>query len=138
MQDASVLFRILDANCNRLREALRVVEEYFRFILNRETPSGMLKEVRHTLVEMEQIIGQDRMRAARNTADDCFASETRPEELRRDGPLSLCVANFKRAQEAARVLEEYTKLTDAHGASERAKRIRFSLYDLEQRYLSEK
>jgi thiamine-phosphate pyrophosphorylase len=43
--------------------------------------------------------------------------------------------NFKRAQEAARVIEEYAKISPAAHVSEKAKTIRFSLYDLEKRYM---
>lgn len=130
------IFRILDANCNRLREALRVIEEYYRFAVNEESAAITLKEERHRLISIEDAVGRHRLLAARNTGDDCFASENRPEELRRDGLASLLAANFKRAQEAARVLEEYGKLTNASAVSETAKRIRFSLYDLEQRQLA--
>ena len=40
--------RILDANANRAREALRVLEDYARFVLNDPTLSADLKSIRHT------------------------------------------------------------------------------------------
>jgi len=130
------LLRILDANCNRLREALRVLEEYFRFVVEKEECSVTLKQLRHEIIAVEAGIGVERLLASRNTADDCFASQTRPEELERDGLATLLAANFKRAQEAARVIEEYAKLIEARDASARAKKIRFSVYDLEQQQVS--
>jgi thiamine-phosphate pyrophosphorylase len=43
--------------------------------------------------------------------------------------------NFKRAQEAARVIEEYAKISPAVHLSEKAKAVRFTLYDLEKRFM---
>ncbi|MHC4286883.1 MAG: thiamine phosphate synthase, partial [Planctomycetota bacterium] len=39
-----VLYRIIDANFNRGREALRVMEEYCRFGLNNPTLSAQAKQ----------------------------------------------------------------------------------------------
>jgi thiamine-phosphate pyrophosphorylase len=50
-------------------------------------------------------------------------------------PEHVLSGNFKRAQEAARVIEEYAKISPAAHVSEKAKTIRFSLYDLEKRYM---
>lgn len=128
------IYRVLDANCNRLREALRIIEEYFRFIVNREDASIELKQLRHQLVEVEQTLGADALLRHRDTGSDCFSDGNRPEEMSRQTITDLLRANFKRAQEAARVLEEFTKLTPAPGTSEIAKRIRFSLYQMEQHH----
>jgi hypothetical protein len=128
------IYRVLDANCNRLREALRVIEEYFRFIINREDAAIELKKLRHELVAIEERLGRERLLENRDTATDCFVDLNRPEEMQRIGTDGLLKANFKRAQEAARVIEEYAKLTDGADASENAKSIRFSLYRIEQQY----
>ena len=47
--DGRVL-RLLDANANRAREALRVVEDYARFVLNSDEICGQIKALRHELV----------------------------------------------------------------------------------------
>ena len=47
--DSTDLFRILDANLNRTREALRVVEEYARFVLDSSALSETAKAMRHAL-----------------------------------------------------------------------------------------
>ena len=41
--------RIIDANFNRSREALRVMEEYARFVLDDGVATGQLKSLRHEL-----------------------------------------------------------------------------------------
>lgn len=52
MSDAdSSIRRILDANVNRAREALRVMEEYARFVLDDALLTQAIKEARHELVE---------------------------------------------------------------------------------------
>jgi thiamine-phosphate pyrophosphorylase len=46
----------------------------------------------------------------------------------------IVTASFKRAQEAARVIEEYTKITDTPHLSDIAKHLRFSLYSIEKEW----
>ena len=131
------VFRILDANLNRLREALRVIEDYFRFSASLETIAVQLKQLRHSLEEIEREIGPGRLLAHRDTGADPFANVNRPEEMGRASPKQIVSGNFKRAQEACRVIEEYTKITEKPFLSERAKTLRFSLYAIEKQYSME-
>ncbi len=134
----SLIYRVLDANLNRLREALRVIEEYYRFIDDRPDTCASLKALRHRLIAIETTIGRDRLLANRDSENDCFAGENRPEELDRSGLDALLAANFKRSQEASRVIEEYAKMLDTPGGpelSEAAKKLRFSLYTSEKELL---
>ena len=70
-----------------------------------------------------------RLVAARDSAGDSGRRLAEPE--RRDAR-GLVVANFRRAQEALRVLEEYGRVL-APGASADFKAARYQLYDLEKR-----
>lgn len=135
MMDKKQIYRVLDANCNRLREAFRIVEEYFRLMQNDEANSISLKQMRHSLIGLEQALGQKALLEARDTENDCFAKTNRPEEMVRQNEQDIVIAGFKRGQEAARVIEEYIKVTDAASWSEEAKKIRFSLYSLEKQLL---
>jgi thiamine-phosphate pyrophosphorylase len=130
--ETNAIFRVLDANLNRLREALRVIEEYFRFIASQPPVAKQLKKLRHDLEELEQGFGAERLLAGRDTGSDPFANLNRPEEMDRATVLGVVAANFKRAQEAARVIEEYAKITDVPFLSEKAKTMRFSLYTVEK------
>ena len=133
------IFRILDANFNRLREALRVVEEYYRFIREDEEICVKLKAMRHSLADMEKTVGQTSLLDSRDTESDCFASTSRPEEMGRADAETILRANFKRAQEACRVIEEYAKLSaETEPVSRCAKETRFSLYAMEKGALSAK
>jgi thiamine-phosphate pyrophosphorylase len=126
------VFRVIDANLNRLREALRVIEEYFRFIAPQEQAAARLKLLRHDLEELERGFGRERLLNGRDTETDMFANVNRPEEMGRSTAASVAAASFKRAQEAARVIEEYSKVTDTAHISEQAKAIRFALYAVEK------
>ena len=132
------VYRVLDANLNRLREALRVIEEFFRFINVQPAIAGRLKVLRHRLVAIEAMLGQHELLANRDSETDCFARENRPEELERGGMETLLAANFRRGQEACRVIEEYAKMIAGKGPdlSESAKTVRFDLYTLEKEVLS--
>ena len=136
-----LVYRVLDANLNRLREALRVIEEYYRFIDDRPEACAGLKALRHGLIEIETIAGRGELLANRDSENDCFAGENRPEELDRSDLDALLAANFKRAQEASRVIEEYAKMIippGGAGLSETAKKVRFALYTSEKDLLGGK
>jgi thiamine-phosphate pyrophosphorylase len=127
------VLRIIDANLNRLREALRVIEEYFRFMSGDKGRAAALKSIRHSLDDMDAAIGRGRLLSSRDVDSDPFANVNRPEELRRNGVADVLRANFKRGQEAARVIEEFAKISDAPSISQKAKTARFSLYAFEKK-----
>ncbi len=133
-QNISV-FRILDANCNRLREALRVVEEHARFVQEDGDAAMLLKTARHDLQTILSALGENDLLSARNTASDPFAVEVQEIERGRADMRVLLAANIRRAQEAARVIEEYAKLLPCGTAVEKAKHIRFMMYDAEKKLL---
>lgn len=134
MSAAESIYRVLDANLNRLREALRVIEEYYRFFQNDAQTAVVLKELRHKLEKIENGFGREILLKYRDTVNDCFADKNRPEELHRKSEADILIASFKRAQEAARVIEEYTKITEHPEFSEIAKTIRFSVYNVEKQF----
>lgn len=134
MKSIDRIYRILDANCNRLREALRVIEEYYRFVKNDENISVELKRLRHCVSDIEKNMGIGKLVNNRDTENDCFSDKTFAEEMNRKNLDDTICANFKRAEEAARVIEEYAKLSETPEVSEEAKIIRFSLYNLEKKY----
>ncbi len=129
--DQQVL-RVIDVNLNRLREALRVIEEYFRFLSADAGRAASAKALRHSLDAVEAAIGREKLLAGRDIASDPFAYVNKPEELSRRNAGDVLRANFKRGQEAARALEEYAKVSSAPACSEVAKQVRFSLYALEK------
>ncbi|WP_171801004.1 thiamine-phosphate pyrophosphorylase [Sulfurimonas gotlandica] len=120
------LFRVIDANLNRLKEGIRVVEDIMRYRDNNKDFSSKLKQLRHKsrIEEINQLLTH------RDSINDVLRPTTKS-ELNRTDIKSIIIANFKRAQESSRVLEELFKLHNAT-YSENFKYIRYELYNLEK------
>lgn len=118
--------RLLDANLNRLREGIRVVEDIYRYIFNDKTTSSRLKSLRH----ISRLTNYNELLNSRDIKNDVLKTSTTSEQTR-ENLTSILIANFKRAQESARVLEEFTKLISIK-ESENFKYIRYELYDIEK------
>ena len=129
------ILRILDANANRAREGLRVVEDYCRFVLDDEELSGELKRMRHDVTRQTRAIGTtSALLRARDSESDVGADEPEATQPDQAQPAQVVLANIKRAEEALRCLEEYSKVLDTRCA-ESFKKIRFELYTLEKKLL---
>jgi len=127
----SAVYRIMDANLNRGREALRVVEEYARFVLDDENAAGRVKHVRHGLREIASAIGSNELLAARDIANDVGRETKTSGEQRRERVDDVIRAAFARFGEASRSLGEYGKLISPR-AAEIAEALRYQSYELEQ------
>lgn len=127
MKNDSFKYRILDANLNRIREALRVIEDIVRFSMDDKKLFNRLKRIRHDLSRMAMHV-YPKLLAGRNSRKDVSLPE---KESARKNIRGILIANFKRAEEAARVLEEFAKLISIDAGYE-FKRIRFRLYNIEK------
>lgn len=123
------LFRVIDANLNRLKEGIRVVEDILRYKDNNKPLAKKLKSLRH------QAITDDtkELLAHRDSINDVLRPSTSSEQQRASLE-SIIIANLKRAQESSRVLEELYKLDNIEN-SEKFKTIRYELYTLEKEIL---
>lgn len=120
--------RILDANLDRAREGLRILEEWCRFGLNSAPLTEECKHLRQELARWHT----DEIRAARNTPGDPGIGLTHPQEEQRSSVAQVLQANLCRTQEALRVLEEYGKIHSPEmGAA--CKQMRYRVYTLESR-----
>ncbi|MFX4212768.1 thiamine-phosphate pyrophosphorylase [Aliarcobacter butzleri] len=117
--------RLIDANLNRLREGIRVVEDIFRYVYNNKEVATKLKNLRH----LARTQNYYELLETRDVKNDVLRESIKSEQ-NRDNLNSILIANFKRAQESARVLEEFTKLTSIKD-TENFKYIRYELYNLE-------
>jgi len=131
--DRQSVYRILDANANRAREALRVAEEAARFALERSDLAEALKRLRHDLRAALAPLDARALLQARDTAGDVGTAISTPEEARRESTRDVARAAFKRLAESLRVLEEYAKVADARVAAA-VERLRYRAYDLEKRF----
>jgi len=118
--------RLIDANLNRLAEGIRVVEDIFRYVLDDKITATRLKALRHKV----RIDIYNDLISSRDIKNDVLKTSTASEQSRKD-LTSILIANFKRAQESSRVLEEFCKLLSTKD-SENFKYIRYELYDIEK------
>jgi thiamine-phosphate pyrophosphorylase len=127
----TALKRILDANLDRAREGLRIVEEWCRFGLDNRQWVEECKQMRQAIASWHTL----ELRMARDTEGDSGTPLTHPNEERRNSIEQLLQANFCRVQEAMRVLEEYGKLYRPEMGIA-FKKMRYQVYILESRLLS--
>lgn len=121
------IFRVIDANLNRAKEGLRVTEDVSRFIFNNAATSKKLKAVRHSLDRISSRYYPELL-SARDSDNDVGR---RSREKKRLDLSSLLVANFRRIQEAMRVLEEFSKLISER-AGDDYKKMRYTVYIVEK------
>jgi len=125
------LYRVIDANLNRLKEGIRVIEDIARYVNNDKVLASRLKELRH----QSRIDDLQKLLNSRDSLNDVLRP-TVTSEMNRDSLESIIIANYKRAQESSRVLEELYKIVDP-ALSENFKSLRYALYQLEKENLSE-
>lgn len=120
--------RILDTNLNRCKEGLRVIEDTCRFVLNDDTLYKKIRKVRHL---SSQYLSKhyEQMLSARDSIKDCGR---KAKEQSRENLKNIVIANFKRAQESLRVLEEYSKIIDFDIAL-KYKALRYEVYTIEKK-----
>ncbi len=126
------LYRILDANLDRAREGLRVIEEWCRFGLNHSHFTNQCKHLRQELATWHH----SDLRSARNTPDDPGTELTHPNEATRGTIEQVLQANFCRVEEALRVLEEYGKVYSQDMAAS-LKQMRYQVYTLESQLMAQ-
>ena len=123
------LLRVVDANLNRLKEGIRVIEDIARYSYNNKTIASQLKKLRH----QSNIGDTTALLHSRDSSNDVLRPTTKS-EMNRATLEGIIIANYKRAQESSRVLEELYKLIDPT-LSERFKTLRYELYTLEKEQL---
>jgi len=119
------MFRLIDANLNRLSEGLRLLEDVARFILNDAALSSRLKTMRHDLLPSDSIF-QRTLLNARDSEGDVTAFSK--EKMARADLNDVITANARRIAESLRVLEEISKLPDSSLDPVKFKRARFDMY----------
>ncbi len=128
--------RIIDANLNRLKEGLRVIEEIARFILEKSALNTELKSLRH---KVEAIASSSFIRnnllAQRNSSGD-IGRLIKASELKRKDSADIFFANIQRIKESLRVLEEFSKLQNSRVALQ-FKKLRYRVYEIEKKFAKE-
>jgi len=141
-RDTQSILRMIDANLNRTREGLRVIEDCARFVLDDGEISRSCKDARHDLrLAIDGLVagaGLDStaLIASRDTINDVGTTiNTVGESDRGQGMPDLVQAAAKRATEALRVIEESAKAIGGADRSGAFESIRYRLYTIEQRVI---
>lgn len=127
--------RILDVNFNRSREALRVLEDYCRFVLDDRFLTGQVKDARHALADAARRLPPGLMLVGRDTLRDVGTDVTSSGEYDRGSPAQVAAVNLKRLQESLRSLEEYGKLFGRELGRD-LEALRYRTYTLEKAVIS--
>ena len=125
------IYRIIDANFNRGREGLRVIEEYCRFYLNNSQLSATAKQLRHLLCDAVGKIEPTRLIISRDTTNDVGVGQKIEKQLNRKGLTDALTAACKRVPEALRAISEMTQIF-APNIAEKIEMIRYQSYTLEK------
>ncbi|AIQ95582.1 thiamine phosphate synthase [Prochlorococcus sp. MIT 0604] len=125
------IYQIIDANLDRAREGLRVLEDWARFGLGNEKQVERIKNFR-------QILGKNHLevyKQSRNHTEDKCKGITHQEQNNRKTSEQIISSNSGRVQEALRVIEEFSRIHN-YELSKIASGIRYEIYTLEVDLLS--
>ncbi len=130
------IYRILDANVNRAAEGVRVVEDICRFHYEDELLTKKLRDIRHKIRKNLKDIDFHLLKN-RDSAHDIGKKITNQSKLdKKDNLSQIITANFKRALEAIRVIEEISKTTaNMYSIGKEYEALRYELYYLEKEVL---
>ena len=124
-------YRIIDANFNRAREALRVIEDYCRFVLNCAPLSARTKDLRHRLCSAIAGLRAEQLIVSRDTPGDVGIGQTTKNTIKRANLEDSLTAACKRLPEALRVLAETIK-SEKTDIAEKIEQLRYAGYTLEK------
>jgi thiamine-phosphate pyrophosphorylase len=124
-------YRIIDANFNRAREGLRVIEDYCRFYLNSAPLTERAKGLRHELSAAIENVNAGQLLASRDTLGDVGINSRIDEQLKRTDLKSAFTAACKRLTEALRTLTEVIQ-TQNQPVAQAIEKLRFDAYELEK------
>lgn len=125
------VYRIIDANFNRAREAARSVEEFCRFALNSKSLTKRAKQLRHELSACIGGLNTARLISCRDTLGDVGVDLKVDKQLSRGDLYDCCIAACKRLSEALRVLAEVLRI-QGQTEADAMERLRYTAYTLEK------
>ncbi|UCC22988.1 MAG: thiamine phosphate synthase, partial [Planctomycetota bacterium] len=125
------VYRIIDANFNRAREAARVMEEFCRFALNCGVLTDRAKQLRHELSAEIGKLDAGRLITSRDTVGDVGVGQTVDKQLKRGDLRDCFTASCKRLSEGLRALAEMAQTIDP-SVARTFEKLRFEAYALEK------
>jgi len=126
--------RIADVNLNRLNESLKFIEDIIRFVI---IDRGLLDQVRHLRQEflvVKKALPIAGIMCFRDSQKD-LGRKSGFDSAAKKNMVDLVITNFTRAKESSRILEETMKCVYPK-VSNKVKKIRFQLYDIEKLFIN--
>lgn len=131
------VYRIIDANLNRVMEGIRVCEDIMRFASDNGPLTSGLKDLRHEIFGSVKAMRKEYLEELVSSRDiNDVGVKSSESEKTRENLIDLFLANTQRSKESLRVLEEVLKLFDI-GLSQKFKKFRFKVYDMEKTAVGE-
>ncbi len=128
------IYRIIDANINRVSEGLRVLEDHARFLYLEQQITIRIKNLRHTTRKTVNCLYNDFL-SGRDSLSDIGLGLSQQSSLdNKESTKELIIANFKRVQEGLRAVEENLKLVGQYEMSKIYERLRYESYSIEKAY----
>jgi thiamine-phosphate pyrophosphorylase len=136
--DKREIARIIDANFNRAREGIRVLEDSVRFIQDNRELAKKLKDIRHGITDAVRgfDLTREELLDARNSESDVGRTLEGELESKRTNLNEIIASNFARIEESLRAIEEFGKLLDTESAR-KIKDLRYKVYTLEKNFIIE-
>jgi len=130
------IYSIIDANINRAKEGLRVIEDIIRFINKNKEFLKKIKNIRHNIDFITYQLAPEykTLLNNRDSMSDAGRKIKTKGEFKRERIVDILVSNFKRTEESLRVLEEISKIINKKSAMQ-FKDLRYRVYELEKRII---
>lgn len=130
--DKEGVYRAIDASADRGMEAVRVIEDIFRFLRDDAEATEELKRFRHEFGSLTKNFDWTNRLRCRETESDVGTTISAEGEYHRDNLTEIFAANFCRLQESLRSIEEMTKL-ECPDLSPSVESLRYRSYVLEKK-----
>jgi thiamine-phosphate pyrophosphorylase len=124
-------YRIIDANFNRAREAIRVIEEFCRFALNSTALTERAKHLRHELSACVGRLDVGWLISSRDTLGDVGVGQAVDNQLARSNLTDCFTAGCRRLTEALRALAEVIRIQN-EPLAQAIEKLRYAAYTLEK------
>jgi thiamine-phosphate pyrophosphorylase len=130
------IYRIIDANINRVAEGLRVLEDLARFYYEEPQLTEEIKKIRHRVRKSANNFYSDFL-DHRDSINDLGLEISQKNDLDNKVNIKeLIMGNFKRVQEGLRVIEENFKIAGHYEVSKVYEACRYDSYTVEKLYFS--
>jgi len=129
------VYRIIDANINRISEGLRVLEDLARFYYQEVHLTEQIKMIRHKVRKSVNELYLNFLKVRDSVNDIGFDISQKSNLDNKSNLKELVMGNFKRIQEGLRVVEENLKIIGQYELSKVYERCRYDIYTIEKTYL---